>query len=517
MEEAIFFDRYLFYPTFTHRKQKQLSIMKKIATLVLLFAALTTKAQMTVDTTQTPNDLIQNHLLGAGVYVDSITYAGSLNQMASFINGGAGISNGIIMTNGKNTGPWAPASLWRSTAMNNNSDPDLAAIVAPQTIHDASVLEFDFKVGSDSVKFNFVFSSEEYNDYVNTSFNDVFGFFISGPGIIGNQNIALIPGTNTPVSINNVNNGGPYSGVSSGPCTNCNYYIDNVLGSTFAGDGYTTVLTAQVAVQPCTVYHIKLAIADVADQAFDSFVMLEDNSFQACSTPRIMANNVPATNDTLFILQGDSVQLSAIQGPNYMWSNGATTQSIYASQSGNYTVAVTNGNCFALFNALQVEAVVMPTPVITYATAVINSTVTDLAYSYTWYLDGTLITGANSSTLNVTAPGCYLLVITDVHGLKVSSNLLCLTAAGINYVATEKAAMLIPNPVTQNAKLLFNNKGKEQMTLKIYSVDGSVVKQDITNEEQFNIVKGNMNAGVYFYEITNTKAAIIYKGKMIIQ
>lgn len=64
MEEAIFFDRYLFYPTFTHRKQKQLSIMKKIATLVLLFAALTTKAQMTVDTTQTPNDLIQNHLLG---------------------------------------------------------------------------------------------------------------------------------------------------------------------------------------------------------------------------------------------------------------------------------------------------------------------------------------------------------------------------------------------------------------------------------------------------------------------
>lgn len=491
--------------------------MKKITTLVLLFTALVGKAQMVLDTTQTPTDLIQNHLIGAGVYVDSVTYAGSLNQIAAFTGGGAGISNGILMTTGNTSGPFSPASLFKSGTMNNNSDPDLAAIVAPQPTKDASVLEFDFKVGSDSVKFNFVFSSEEYNDYVNTTFNDVFGFFISGPGIIGNKNIALIPGTNTPVSINNVNNGGPYGGVSSGPCSNCNYYIDNVLGSTFAGDGYTTVLTAQVAVQPCTVYHIKLAIADVADQAFDSFVMLEDNSFQACSAPRIMANNVPTTNDTLFILQGDSVQLSAIQGPNYMWSTGATTQSVYASQSGNYSVAITNGNCFAAFNNVQVATVVMPTPVITYAAALISSTVTDLAYTYTWYLDGTLISGANTSTLNVTAPGCYLLVITDVHGLTVSSNLLCLTAAGINYVVSEKAAMLIPNPITQNAKLLFNNSQNEQMTLKIYGVDGAVVKQDVTTDEQFNIAKGNMNAGVYFYEVSNSNSSIVYKGKMIIQ
>lgn len=493
--------------------------MKTKITLSFTFMMLVffCKAQMTV--TQTPpTDIIQNHLIGQGVFADSINYNGSIQQLGSFTGGAAGIDSGIIMTTGNVVGPWQPASVFKSSAMNGNTDPDLASIVAPLQIKDASVLEFDFKVGSDSVKFNFVFSSEEYNDYVNTSFNDVFGFFISGPGITGKKNIALIPGTTIPVSINNVNNGGPYSGAATGPCTNCNYFVDNVSGTTFVGDGYSTVLTAQVAVQPCAIYHIKLAIADVADQAFDSFVMLEDNSFQACAAPRIMANNNPIINsDTLFILYGDSITLSASQCANYMWSNGATTQTVSVAQSGSYSVTVSNGNCFAAYNTVIVETVVMPTPVISYSASIISSTVTDPAYTYTWYLDGTLISGANNSTTNFIGIGCYLLVITDVHGLVVSSNLLCLTATGISYVATDKAAMLLPNPVTQNAKLLFNNKSSEQMTLKIYAADGALVKQDKTNEEQFFIKRENLKAGFYFYEISNRNNEIVFKGKMMVQ
>ena len=69
------------------------------------------KAQMTIDTTPTPTDLIQNHLLGTGVFVDSVTYAGALDQMAAFTSGGAGIDSGIILTTGNVSGAWQPASL----------------------------------------------------------------------------------------------------------------------------------------------------------------------------------------------------------------------------------------------------------------------------------------------------------------------------------------------------------------------------------------------------------------------
>ena len=69
------------------------------------------------------------------------------------------------------------------------------------------MFEFDFEVQGDNIEFNFIFMSEEYNEYVNTGFNDVFAFYISGPGIVGQQNLAVVPGTTTPVSINTINNG----------------------------------------------------------------------------------------------------------------------------------------------------------------------------------------------------------------------------------------------------------------------------------------------------------------------
>src|SRR5690606_3893211 len=91
-------------------------------------------------------------------------------------------------------------------------DPDLAQLISPITVNDCAVLEFDFVPNGDTLKFNFAFASEEYNEYVCGTVNDVFGFFISGPGINGPftnnaENIALIPGTDVPVSINTLNNG----------------------------------------------------------------------------------------------------------------------------------------------------------------------------------------------------------------------------------------------------------------------------------------------------------------------
>ena len=105
-------------------------------------------------------------------------------------------------------------------------------------------------------------------------------FFVSGPNPSGgsyvNKNIALIPGTSTPVAINNINNGRN----NAGPCTNCRYYIVNNQ-NTIQYDGFTTVLTAVLRVTPCQTYHIKIAIGDAGDAAVDSGVLLEENSFSS--------------------------------------------------------------------------------------------------------------------------------------------------------------------------------------------------------------------------------------------
>ncbi|MBK7148351.1 MAG: choice-of-anchor L domain-containing protein [Bacteroidetes bacterium] len=139
------------------------------------------------------------------------------------------------------------------------------------------MLEFDLQVLSDSVEFKYSFGSEEYLEWVSAGYNDVFAFYISGPGIAGQQNIALVPGTATPVSIDNVND-----------ISNSAYYVDNGDGFTapqngsnyyIQYDGFTTVLTAKRKnLQPCQTYHLRLAIADAGDGILDSGVFLEANS-----------------------------------------------------------------------------------------------------------------------------------------------------------------------------------------------------------------------------------------------
>lgn len=138
---------------------------------------------------------------------------------------------------------------------------------------------------------------------MNSSFNDVFGFFVSGgfdpatwtPFV--NRNIAIIPGTvNTPVSINNVNNGTAHAG----PCVNCAYYINNTGGAFIEYDGFTTVLTASLNVVPCVPYSIKIAIADTGDGILDSGVFLEANSFTSDNV-QLAYHSTNPINDSIAI------------------------------------------------------------------------------------------------------------------------------------------------------------------------------------------------------------------------
>jgi hypothetical protein len=144
---------------------------------------------------------------------------------------------------------------------------------------DAAILEFDFVAQSNVVSFNFVFGSDEYLTYVNTAFNDVFGFFVSGPGITGPYaspagfpggaiNLALVPGTNLPITISTIH-----------PGLNASYYVDNQSGTTHTLNGQTIPIGITFDVICGETYHFKFAVADCQDDFLSTAVFLQDDSF----------------------------------------------------------------------------------------------------------------------------------------------------------------------------------------------------------------------------------------------
>lgn len=265
--------------------------MKILTRLFIVIAVLfcsfsIANAQLIVGTVSTPEELAAS-LVGSGVTISNVTLNCPDGAWGSFdgTNSNLGMNAGILLACGEITNAVGPnVSTGITTDFQENGDPDLEAL-AGQTTHDACILEFDVKATGDTLRFKYVFASDEYTEYVG-SINDIFAFFISGPGITGTQNIALLPGSSNPVSISTVNclNGSPYyicNDPNNFQCPSSYNCPDLASETTIEYDGLTVVLTAVAVVQPCETYHLKLAIADASDGILDSGVFFEAGSLVA--------------------------------------------------------------------------------------------------------------------------------------------------------------------------------------------------------------------------------------------
>jgi gliding motility-associated-like protein len=267
------------------------------------------EAQIVVETeVETIEDYVNSYILGNGIQATNVTFSGDLNQFGTYsaTNSGLPFDQGFVMATGDVNNIVGPNDAGGSTLGGGNfgaSDADLFEL-SNDPINDAAILEFDFVAAGDTVMFNYFFGSDEYNEYVCGSVNDAFGFFLSGPGINGPfennaVNLAVIPDTDgIPVTIATVNNG---QVGNNGTLANCEavdddwdqnsaYYIDNTGNSDPNGtqlDGHTVTLVAWHEVQCGETYHIKLAIGDGGDTAFDSAVCIESGSFQSNAVVQI--------------------------------------------------------------------------------------------------------------------------------------------------------------------------------------------------------------------------------------
>ena len=308
----------------------------------------------------TPEEYIQNILLGEGVTATNITYTGGISQLGYLENGSSVFSvDAGLMLNTDN----ALCDDFCADCLGGGTDADLLNVansVPPligqsftvSSVNDLCILEFDFEAGGDSISFNYVFGSDEYLTYVNTQYNDIFAFFLSGPGITGPYaapagfpngaiNIAQVPESDPvlPVTISSVNN-----------VTNSEYYVDNAGQAGICTNGYTTTFTASASVQCGETYHIKLAIADGSDTALESFVVLEAGSFSS-NAVNLEADAVPFASGELanLVPYDESIGLPSV----FNYPNGESFP--FGAWSADNEMVVTVDGQQALIDAVIIE------------------------------------------------------------------------------------------------------------------------------------------------------------------
>jgi gliding motility-associated-like protein len=311
-------------------------------------------SQVTVTNNQTVAWYVQNVLLGANVTVSNITYNGNaanannaaVTSVGHLTNPGnqIGIANGFIMATGNATlaaqlNNGGGASLGNTAPSTSGNDVQLSSLVSG-TQFDKCIVEFDFVPLGDTLRFNYVFASDEYPEFVCSGFNDVFGFFISGPnpggGSYTNFNVARVPSslnplayTNTPVAINTINPGVAGSSGTASTCSNIDpnwasyniYYVGNPTNGPYQYDGRTVPLPAVLPVICGQSYHIKLAIADLGDGGWDSGVILEAGSF---TSNGIDLAGVSAPSDVVLCTTDLTLDFIGATNPSYnhFWNFG---------------------------------------------------------------------------------------------------------------------------------------------------------------------------------------------------
>ncbi|MFN0203793.1 MAG: choice-of-anchor L domain-containing protein, partial [Bacteroidia bacterium] len=424
------------------------------------------------------------------VLCDTLNAAGLGFQMGAFGSAppsNLGLTNGILLTTGTITNAPGPNNATgQGTDLSAPGDTDLDAVIAPTLTFDACIIEFDYVPTCDTFGIQYVFGSEEYPEFVSVGaggINDVFSFFISGPNPAGGnyttQNIALIPGTAVPVSINNVNNGT----TNTGPCINCAFYVDNTGGASVQYDGFTVPLVASAWVTPGQSYHIKLAIADGSDGILDSGVFLQtlsclqptiltatqlQPSIEGCK-PGTVQFNVSGHDPSLpftfnYVLAGTAlagVDFAALSGtytipagqtqgtlsiPTFPDGLAEGTETIqmnisYPSGAGiaNATVTINITDQFAVTGVANPAQVCGSSGSTTLSTSIANPA----GYSFYWDFNGAIT--PTTTAFPTVGNNTYLVTVTDPQGCVDTSTIV------VPLVSPVTASLAVPDSICINS------------------------------------------------------------------
>lgn len=338
--------------------------MKSFLKLIVLLSFAISNAQyIQVDDTYTAQQLIQNVFASNGCgNVSNIVVSGGnfgAEQSYGYFNQGTSsfpFANGIVLSTGKAVsaiGPNTGNSSEGSTSWAGDSDLE-QAIGVNGTVN-ATVIEFDFIPFTNNISFDYIFSSEQYlsNPSANQcGYTDGFAFLLKPVGSTTYQNLALVPGTNIPVSVNTIRG----SGTICPPANEAYFDAFNGFNHPTTFNGQTKILKAKSVVIPGTNYHIKLVIADQGNNLYDSAIFLGGGSFQ--SSTDLGIDHLITTNNPY--CAGENITLNATQpGTNtYKWfkngiDTGVTSPTFPITDNTNNNVVtykvevLINGSCLS--------------------------------------------------------------------------------------------------------------------------------------------------------------------------
>ncbi len=403
--------------------------MRKVL-FAALFAPLGFFAQSNLSVT--PNSSatqLAQTITGSGISVSNATLNCGPNAAGTFTYTGTnlGMTGGIILTTGLATDAAGNGANFVSVNNGNTfSDPDLMNIES-QATNDVCILEFDFVPICNNINITFVFGSEEYPEYVGSSFNDGFGIFLTGPNPGGGNytglNIGVLPNT-VPVSINNVNSG-----------ANAGYYVDNTTNpnNDIVYDGYTVPVTSVTQVVPCSTYHMKIGIADAGDQAYDSGVFVGNNAVSCTNAPTVASSATPAncggSNGSV------AATVTNYTGTvTYQWLPGnQSTATVNNLPAGTYTCIISyQAGCSSSTSQTVTATITNTGSNIALSTSTQSATCSSSSngsasvtvtggtapLTYTWNTTPV----QNTATANNLPPGNYQVTVQDANGCQQTTN-----------------------------------------------------------------------------------------------
>lgn len=332
------------------------------------FITHTTTAQyIQVDDSYTPQQLVEEVFIGTHnlgcIEISNVTMSNFYNfgggQMSyGYFNSGNSnfdIQEGVLLTTGKARSAEGPNDELLSEGPAGGGwpgDQDLEQAIQMNNTTNATVLEFDFIPYTTNISFEYLFASEQYltsGSQNQCNYTDGFAFLIKKANTNeAYQNLALVPGTNTPVAVNTVR--GP--GGLCEPINQQYFGSYNELEHPINYNGQTVVMTAQTEVELGELYHIKLVIADQGNNLYDSAVFLKGGSFgngsRDLGEDRLIATENPVCEGDVFIIDATIPNADLYQWYRNGEAINQATNPIYeVTQTGDYEVEIgfTNATC----------------------------------------------------------------------------------------------------------------------------------------------------------------------------
>ena len=279
------------------------------------------------------------------------------------------LEEGFIIRNGIAThtaGSFTDTNL--SSQINTNSDTFLQSLTNQSgqslSVTDVAFFSFDFTSISNAFSFDFVFASNEYGEW-QCGFSDVFAFILTDLTTNVSQNLALVPGTTSPVSVLSIRDQ-----IHNSSCNSVNpnffdtfYANANVPNSVMNMRGFTQLMTAFADVIPGRDYNIRMVIGDVVDADFDSAIFVSAGAFQNnldLGDNQVLCEGTPLTintgfDDTLYIHEWFKDGVLIV---------GENTETLILSEPGLYEVVLTlQGTTCVLEGAITVQSLVIQNPI----------------------------------------------------------------------------------------------------------------------------------------------------------